>query len=55
MRGFLSDQINCPTIFGSVAKNEDYELKESQAPYNRVFDPEKSGLRPNNDYFWDKY
>ena len=39
----------------AVAKNEDYELKESQAPYNRVSDPEKSGLIPNNGYFWNKY
>ena len=31
---------------------EGYELKESQSPYNRVFDPEKCNLRPKNDYIW---
>jgi hypothetical protein len=31
---------------------EGYELKESQSPYNRVFDPEKCGLRLENDHFW---
>jgi hypothetical protein len=29
-----------------------YELKESQNPYNRVFDPEKCSLRPKNDHIW---
>jgi hypothetical protein len=29
---------------------EGYELRESQNPYNRVFDPEKCGLRLNNDH-----
>jgi putative transposase len=32
--------------------NEGYELKESQSPYNRVFDPEKCSLRLKNDHFW---
>jgi hypothetical protein len=31
---------------------EGYELKESQSPYNRVFDPEKCSLRLKNDYLW---
>ena len=31
---------------------EGYELKESQSPYNRVFDPEKCGLRLKNDHIW---
>jgi len=31
---------------------EGYELKESQSPYNRVFDPEKCSLRLENDHFW---
>jgi len=35
-----------------VKKDEGYELKESQSPYNRVFDPEKCGLRLKNDYLW---
>ena len=34
---------------------EGYELKESQSPYNRVFDPEKCGLRLKNDYIWHVY
>jgi len=29
--------------------NEEYELKESQNPYDRVFDPEKCGLRLKNN------
>jgi len=36
---------------------ERYELKERQSPYNRVFDPEKCGLRLKNDHlcmFFDK-
>jgi len=35
-----------------VKNDEGYELKESQSPYNRVFDPEKSGLRLKNDHLW---
>ena len=31
---------------------EGYELKESQSPYNRVFDPEKCRLRLKNYHFW---
>ena len=31
---------------------EGYELKESQSPYYRVFDPEKCGLRLKNDHIW---
>ena len=34
---------------------EGYELKESQSPYNRVFDPEKCRLRLKNDHFWRVY
>jgi hypothetical protein len=30
---------------------EGYELKEFQSPYNRVFDPEKCGLKLKNDHF----
>ena len=30
---------------------EGYELKESQSPYNRVFDPEKCSLRLKNNHF----
>jgi hypothetical protein len=35
-----------------VKNVEAYELKERQSPYNRVFDPEKCGLRLNNDHLW---
>ena len=31
---------------------EGYELRESQNPYNRVFDPEKCSLSLKNDYLW---
>lgn len=31
---------------------EGYELRESQSPYNRVFDPEKCDLRLSNDHLW---
>ncbi len=35
---------------------EGYELRESQNPYNRVFDPEKCCLRLKNDHIWqDSY
>ncbi len=39
---------------GRRGKEDDqgYELKEPQSPYNRVFDPEKCGLRLKNDYLW---
>ncbi len=39
---------------GRRAKKNDeaYELKEPQRPYNRVFDPEKCGLRLKNDHLW---
>jgi putative transposase len=36
----------------ALDNNEDYELKESQSPYNRVFDPETCGIRLNNDHLW---
>ena len=36
----------------ALEKNEGYELKESQSPYNRVFDPEKCSLRLKNDHIW---
>jgi hypothetical protein len=29
-----------------------YELKESQNPYNRVFDPEKCNLSLKIDHIW---
>ena len=32
-----------------LENNGGYELKESQNPYNRVFDPEKRSLRLKND------
>ncbi len=35
-----------------VMNTEGYELKERQSPYNRVFDPEKCGLRLKNDHIW---
>ena len=35
-----------------LQKDEGYELKEPQSPYNRVFDPEKYTLRLKNDYIW---
>ena len=35
-----------------LENNEGYELKESQNPYNRVFDPEKCNLRLKNDHIW---
>jgi hypothetical protein len=31
---------------------EGYELRDSQNPYNRVFDPEKCGLRLKTDHIW---
>ena len=31
---------------------EGYELRESQNPYNRVFDPEKCGLSLKNAHLW---
>jgi len=31
---------------------EGYELRESQNPYNRVFDPEKCSLSLKNDHLW---
>ena len=35
-----------------LENNEGYELRESQNPYNRVFDPEKCSLRLKNDHIW---
>ena len=35
-----------------LENDEGYELKESQSSYNRVFDPEKCGLRLKNRYIW---
>jgi hypothetical protein len=35
-----------------LENNEGYELKESQNPYNHVFDPEKRSLRLKNDHIW---
>ena len=35
-----------------VKNVEGYQLRESQSPYNRVFDPETCGLRLNNDHLW---
>jgi hypothetical protein len=35
-----------------LENNAGYELKEPQSPYNRVFDPEKWGLRLKNDHIW---
>ena len=35
-----------------LENDEGYELKESQSPYNRVFDPEKCGLRLKNEHIW---
>ena len=32
--------------------NEEYEPKEPQSPYNRVFDPEKCSLRLKNSHIW---
>jgi putative transposase len=37
---------------GGMKGIEGYQLRESQSPYNRVFDPEKCGLRLNNDPLW---
>ena len=34
---------------------EGYELRESQNPYNRVFDPKKCGLRLKNDHLWQDF
>ena len=31
---------------------EGFVLRESQNPYNRVFDPEKCSLRLKNGHFW---
>jgi REP element-mobilizing transposase RayT len=35
-----------------LVNNEGYELRKSQSPYNRVFDPEKCSLRLKNDHIW---
>jgi hypothetical protein len=35
-----------------LENDEGNELKESQSPYNRVFDPEKCSLRLKNDHIW---
>ena len=35
-----------------LENNEGYELKESQSPYNRVFDPEKCSLGLKNGHIW---
>ena len=40
---------------GIVENNEAYELRESQIPYNHVFDPKKTWLRQNNSYFWTSF
>jgi hypothetical protein len=34
---------------------EGYELRESQNPYNRVFDPEKCGLSLKNEHPWQAF
>ena len=36
----------------ALENNEDYELRESQSPYNHVFAPQKCSLRLKNDHFW---
>ena len=36
-----------------LLEKEGTALKESQAPYNTLFEGEKSTLRPDNSYFWD--
>ena len=33
---------------------EGFELRESQNPYNRVFDPEKGGLSLKNGHLWQE-
>ena len=35
-----------------LENNEGYVLKESQSPYNRVFDPETCSLRLKNNHIW---
>ncbi len=35
-----------------LLEKEGTALKESQAPYNTLFEGEKSTLRPDNSYFW---
>ena len=37
----------------AVKSTDGYELRESIAPYNPVFTPEKSALSANNGYFWN--
>jgi len=37
----------------SVEDNGDYELRESQDPYNPLFTPEKCALRSENSFFLD--
>ena len=36
----------------TLENNKDYELRESQSPYTRVFAPEKCSLMLINDHFW---
>ena len=35
-----------------LENNEGYKLKESQSPYNRIFNPEKCCLRLKNEHIW---
>jgi putative transposase len=35
-----------------LENNDRYELKESQSPYNRVFDHEMCSIRLKNDHIW---
>jgi hypothetical protein len=46
-------KLGAKTIGRRGMKNiEGYELRESQNPYNRVFDPEKCNLSLKNDHLW---
>ncbi len=37
-----------------MGENGNYELRESQIPYSRLFTPEKSTLSSENRYFWNQ-
>jgi REP element-mobilizing transposase RayT len=39
----------------AIGGNDVFELRESQSPYNSLFDPKKHSLRHDNSCFWNCY
>jgi hypothetical protein len=39
----------------AFGENGVFELRESQSPYNSLFDPKKHSLRHENSYYWCDY